>query len=176
MGRLKIASFRVSLTTNTPKTMPLTPLETQLRDALTQAENLLANITQLSQPNHSVQIGELVRCADYAAKQCRSALLACTAAESAPVAEGSKWQVLAPDAAHRSIHKLYSVVTWNEDRQEPDSVVCNSCTLEDAKLIASCPELLKLVEWMLYMRQNGHGPAGWDAAALDAINKVKGPQ
>jgi hypothetical protein len=42
--------------------------------ALEESERLLANITQLSQPNHSVMIGDLVRCADVAAKQARAAI------------------------------------------------------------------------------------------------------
>ncbi len=50
----------------------------ELLAALNAAESLLSNITQLSQPNHGVMIGDLVRCASVAAEQARAAIAKAT--------------------------------------------------------------------------------------------------
>lgn len=51
------------------------------------------------------------------------------------------WQVMARTFPERSCNPLYSVICRRDDERK-ESIVCNSCDLSDAHLIAAAPELL----------------------------------
>lgn len=52
------------------------------------------------------------------------------------------WKVLAQNTNRPS--DLFSVISEREDERK-ESIVCNSCDREDARLIAAAPELLAFV-------------------------------